>query len=116
MTRNYYVNGETIIKVKGRSDSSIANLTELGLTDHSIRISIINHRLKIRVDSMGDAPPESQFMGAQATVNMTLVHFDSDVSDFCVQESWGNSPAFGQLGHAGSLMGNGLARFAPGGV
>jgi len=54
-------------------------------------------------------------MGAGATVNMTLVHFDRDILDFCVQEAWGSSPAFGALGHAGSLMGNGLPRFAPGG-
>lgn len=116
MTRGYYVNGETMVKVKGRSDSTIANLSELGLTDHSIRIGIQNHRLKIRVDTMGDAPPESQFMGASASVTTVLVHFDSDILDFCIQEGWGSSPAFGQLGHAGSLMGNNKARFAPGGV
>ncbi len=116
MSRNYYVNGETMVKVKGRSDSTIANITELGLTDHSIRIAIQNHRLRIRVDAYGDGPPESQFMGAGATVQMTLVHFDSDVLDFCVQEAWGSTPGFGQMGHAGSLMGNGLPRFGPGGV
>lgn len=110
------VNGETMVKVKGRSDSTIANLSELGLTDQSIRISVESNRLRIRVDAYGDGPPESQFMGASATVNMTLVHFDSDVLDVCIQEAWGSSPALGQLGHAGSLMGNGRARFAPGGV
>lgn len=116
MTRNYYVNGETMIYVKGRTDSIIANRTELGLTDHSISISVDNHRLRIRVDAFGDGPPESQFMGASAMVRTTLVHFDDDILDFCVAEGWGNSPAFGTLGHAGSLMGNGKARFAPGGI
>lgn len=116
MTRSYYVNGESMTYVKGRSDSSLANLTELGLTDQPIAISIKNHRLRIRVDAYGDGPPESQFMGASATVRMTLVHFDRDVLEACIQESWGSSPALGALGHAGSLMGNGKVRFAPGGV
>lgn len=116
MARNYYVEGESMVMVKGRSDSIIANLSELGLTSEPIRISVQNHRLNIRVDAYGDGPPESQFMGAGATIQMTLVHFDKTVLNFCIQEAWGASPAFGALGHAGSLMGNGQPRFGPGGI
>jgi hypothetical protein len=117
MSRGYYVNGETMTYVKGRSDLAlISSRTELGLTDQSIRIQIKTQRLQIRVDAMGDAPPESQFMGASASVSMTLVHFDSAVLDACIQESWGSSPARGQLGHAGSLMGSNKVLFAPGGI
>lgn len=117
MARNYYTNGEQMTYVKGRSDlAAIAARTELGLTDQSIRIGIRTNRLKIRVDAMGDAAPESQFMGASATIAMALVHFDYDVLEACIQESWGSSPAVGALGHAGSLMGNSKALFAPGGV
>lgn len=116
MSRNYYVNGETMVLVKGRSDSIIANLTELGLSQDSITISINSMRKNIRVDAYGDGPPESQFFGAGATIRMNLVHFDSTILDFCLQEAWGSTPAFGTMGHAGSLMGNGLPRFAPGGV
>lgn len=116
MSRNYYLNGETMVYVKGRSDSIIANLTELGLTSESITISVNSYRKNIRVDAYGDGPPESQFFGAGATVQMTLVHFDKDVLNFCLNESWGSTPAFGTMGHAGSLMGNNRARFAPGGV
>lgn len=106
-----------MVYVKGRSDLAvIANLTELGLCSESIHIAVMNERLNIRVDAYGNAPPESQFMGAYARITMTLVHFDKDVLNACVQEGWGSSPAFGQLGHAGSLMGNGKVRFAPGGV
>lgn len=116
MARNYYTNGETMVKVKGRADSSIANLSDLGLCDSPIRIQIMTNRLNIKVDAYGDGPPESQFMGAGAMIYMTLVHFDPDVLEACLQESWGSSPGVGLLGHAGSLMGNGLPRFGAGGV
>lgn len=116
MARNYYINGETMVAVKGRSDSSIANLTNLGLCTDEIQVQVQSHRLAIRVDAYGDGPPESQFMGAGATVVTNLVHFDSDVLEACLQEAWGSSPALGALGHAGSMMGNGLPRFGPGGI
>ncbi len=116
MPRLYYINGETMVKVKGRTDSSIAALSDLGLAEDSITFSINNERDDIRVDAYGNAPPESQAMGAWAEVQMTLVHFDPDVLVACIRESWGSSPGEGMLGHAGSLMGNGLARFGPGGA
>lgn len=116
MARAYYVNGETMILVKGRSDSSIGTLSQLGLCSEPIRIGINYDHLDIRVDAYGNSPPEMQFMGAEATVDMTLVHFDNAVLQACVQESMGSTPAEGQLGHAGSLMGNGLPRFGAGGV
>lgn len=116
MGRNYYVNGETMMKVKGRSDSSIGSLSDLGLNADSVVVQVMNMRLDIIVDAYGKAPPETQFMGAFAECTHTLVHFDRSVLNTCIQEGWGSSPALGQLGHAGSLMGNGLARFAAGGV
>lgn len=105
-----------MVAVKGRSDSSIGTLTNLGLTDSPIQISVEYKTLPIKVDAYGDVPPESQAMGMYAHVSMTLVHFDYEVLMACVREGQGSSPAIGQLGHAGSLMGNGLARFAPGGA
>lgn len=116
MARSYYVNGESMVLVKGRADSAIGTLTQLGLCSDSIEITINSTRKPIRVDAYGDEPPESQFFGAGATVRMTLVHFDYSVLEVCLQESWGSSPAVGAMGHAGSLMGNGLARFGAGGV
>jgi hypothetical protein len=116
MTRAYYVNGETMTLVKGRSDSTINELTELGMSQESISITIQSERRPIIVDAYGGKPPESQFFGAMAAVSMSLVNFDPDILEFCLTESWGSSPGVGQLGHAGALLGNGLARFAPGGV
>lgn len=116
MARQYFVMGESMVLVKGRSDSAIGTLTQLGLCSESIRITIEQERKPIIVDAYGSKPPESQFFGAMARIQMTLVHFDPAVLEVCLQESWGSSPAAGQLGHAGSLMGNGLALFAAGGV
>lgn len=116
MARQFYTNGESMVAVKGRSDSIIGTLTNLGLTDSPIQISVEYKDLPIKVDAYGDVPPESQAMGAYAHISMTLVHFDPTILEFCVQEAVGGAPAAGQLGHAGALFGNGLPRFAPGGA
>jgi hypothetical protein len=115
MARGYVVNAESMIYVKGRSDSAIAALSELGLCTDSIQIQVTSNRKNIRVDAYGDSPPEQQFFGAGANVSFTLVHFDKDVLDECLRLSWGGAPAVGAMGHAGQLMGNNLGRFAPGG-
>lgn len=116
MARGYFVMGEAMTYVKGRADSAIGTLVELGLTSDPIQIQIQTHRRNIRVDAFGDGPPESQFFGAGATIAQTLVHFDKAILNTCLQEAWGSSPAFGTMGHAGSLMGNNLPRFGPGGA
>lgn len=113
MSRAFYVNGESMVLVKGRSDSSIGTLTQLGLTDSPIEILLDYKHLPIDVNAYGYVPPEVQAMGMMARVNMTLVHFDEDILQALVQESLA-APAEGQLGHAGALLGNGAARFAPG--
>src|SRR5678816_1194987 len=110
MARNYFVEGEAMVLVKGRSDSAIANLSQLGLTSDQIVISVEYKHLEIGVNAYGYVPPEMQGMGMFARINMTLVHFDPTVLAACVGEALAGAPAFGQLGHAGALMGNGLAR------
>ena len=116
MSRSYYVEGEAMVLVKGRSDSTIGTLSQLGLCSDSIRIQLDYKHLAIDVDAYGQVPPENQAMGMMARIDMTLVHFDYTVLAACVQEATGGAPAEGQLAHAGALMGNGLARFAPGGA
>lgn len=116
MARNYFVMGETMVAVKGRSDSTIAALSNLGLTSEQIRIGVEYKHLPIQVNAYGQVPPESQGMGMLARVNMQLVHFDESVLNACIQEGLAGAPSIGTLGHAGALMGNGLARFGPGGA
>lgn len=117
MARNWFVNGETLVNVKGRSDSSIGSLSELGLADGPIVIRPNFRHRDITLDAWGsEVPAEVQFMLADVTVEMTLVHIDRDVLDTCILESMAGAPAIGQCRRAGALMGNNLARFAAGGA
>lgn len=114
MARDYYINGETMIYIKGAVDSTYPAVTELGLCDIPIRVSVEYKHLDIKVNAYGEVSPEKQAMGAMARVNISLVHFDRSVLSFLISQSLGGSPAIGQLGHAGFRMGNGVGRFGAG--
>jgi hypothetical protein len=116
MARDFFINGESLVYVKGRADSSIGTLSELGLASGPIVISpVFNHRA-INVNAWGEAPAEMQFMLSEVRVTMTLIHFDRTIMDVCITESMAGAPAIGQLPRAGARMGNNLARFAAGGA
>lgn len=102
----FFINGETMVQVKSNGLSSISNLTQLGLSDMPIRVSLDFKHLDIKVDAWGQMPPEIQFMLAGAVVSMTLVHFDRSVLDECWRLSMGGASAVGTLPRAGSRMGN----------
>lgn len=115
MARNYYINGESMVMVKGGSGSAISETAQLGLSDGPIRISIEFRHKDIQVDAFGgEVPPEVQWMLASATISMTLVHFDIDVLEACIQESMSSSAADGTMSRAGELMGGGVDRFGAG--
>lgn len=113
MGRAFYIEGECMVLVKGPSNSTIGTLSQLGLTSDPIEVVQDYRHLPIDVNAYGQVPPEIQAMGMMARVTMNLVHFDPTVLATCVQLAQ-QAPAEGQLGHAGALMGNGLARFAVG--
>lgn len=116
MSRSFFLNGQTLVLVKGRSDSTIGSLSQLGLTSDQIRITPVFRHTDITVNAWGDAPPEVQFKLAEVRVSMTLVHYDNDVLQTCITESMGGAPDFGALPNAGAFLGNGLPRFSPGGL
>ncbi len=118
MSRAYFINGESMIYVKGRSDSQIGTLSQLGLTDASpIEVNLEFRNLEVQVNAVGgQIPNDIQNMLAAATITMNLVHFDRSVLNVCLQESMAGAPAVGQMPHAGQLMGNGQPRFAPGAI
>lgn len=117
MSRDIAINGEAMVSVKGRSDSSIANLTQLGLAVDAVRLSFEYVQDPIIVDAYGpQIPMDLQVNLASVYISMTLVHYDRDVLAFCVQESFGGGSTEGSLVRAGQRMGNNLPRFAPGGV
>ena len=117
MARSFFINGESLVLVKGRSDGPLGALTQLGLTEDPVRVSIEERHRPIIVNATGEVEPETQFMGASATITMNLIHFDRTVIDYCLMESMGGAPnnTPGQMARAGTTLGNGAARFAAGG-
>lgn len=113
MGRSLYINGEAMVYVKGPAGSAIANLSELGLCEDQARITIHPIHSEIRLDAWGGAPAEVQRMNSFVTVTLRLLQFDADVLAEVVRLTMGGNLE-GRTGRAGPLMGNGLARFAPG--
>lgn len=115
MTRDFFINGETMVSVKGPAGSAISSLTELGLTDEGVvTITPQIFHDKITVDAWGDAPPEIQVRLGILTVSMTLVHFDPAILEECWRLSMGGPATVGMVARAGARMGNNVARFAAG--
>jgi len=107
-TRNFFINGETLVRVRGAVGGPLASVTELGLAEGPIGISMTFHHADIKVDAWGGTegpPPEVQFMGAEATVNMDLVHVDRNVLDYCIAAAMGRT-VIGTLPSAGTRMGS----------
>lgn len=116
MARDFFINGETLVAVKGRADSAIGAIQELGLSSDQITIRPQFRHRPINVEAWGDVEPETQFMLAHVDISFTLIHFDRDILDVCVMESMGGAPAIGTTARAGARLGNNKARFGAGGV
>lgn len=114
MTRAWFVNGETMVAVKGNVNTSIAALTYLGLAVDQVSVTPDFRHQEINVNAWGEIPAEIQWMNGAVMIHMNLVNFDIDVLDICLQESMGGATALGSVGRAGQLMGNNVARFAAG--
>ena len=118
MARDFFINGETLVSVKGRADSAIGTLQELGLSDTHIRVTPDFRHHELFVDSWGEVPVDVQFMGATVTIAMTLIHLDRDVLDACLIESMAGAGAggVGALPRAGQRLGNNKDLLAAGGL
>lgn len=121
MTRGYVIYGESLVTVKGGahlSGFSLGSLTELGLTSDEIRIipRYVHHN--IRVDDFGpEIPPEVLANLIDCTVKMTLINYDADALNVCLQESYGGTRfanGDGTLAPAGTPMGGMNQPFASG--
>ncbi len=105
-----------MVAVKGRSDSAIPSITQLGLSTDPVRVTLdYEHRL-MKVDAWGEAAPDVQQMLGGATITMNLIHFDFAVMRECWRLSMGAPTTEGMFGRAGQRMGNNLPRFAPAGT
>ena len=115
MARAFYVNGESLILVKSRSDSAIATLSELGLTEGPVRITPELRHRDISPDAWGgEIPIDTQWMNGAFQITTDLIHYDAAVLDECLRLSMGNATAVGTVGRAGIRLGGGVARFAVG--
>lgn len=119
MSRDFYINGEALVLVKGMTGTGIATLSELGLAEDRIQVSPRFYHEDIKVNAWGDVPPDVQWKNAEVFVTMSLVHFDPAILDICVRESMAGADSTGTGGagltqRAGLRMGGGVARFATG--
>ena len=114
MPRDYLINGESLVRVRGNTSSSISSLSELGLATDAIQVRPVFKHKDIDVDAWGEAPPEIQFMLAEVIITMNLIHFDNVVLRECLRLSMGGASTEGTLSRAGARMGGGVARFAAG--
>lgn len=93
MARQFVVNGETLVEVRGgchMSGNAIGIVSELGLTEDQITISPIFKYKSIHVNDFGpDIPADMLTMLASVKISMTLVNYDPEVLDICVEESMG---------------------------
>lgn len=117
--RQYMVNGECLVKVKGGGALAQADgeggeeLWELGLSIDEIRIIPRFFHYDIKTDDFGpDVPVNIIWNLADVTIMMTLVHFDDDILDRCISNSMGNgvlgsdgNPNPGKLVAAGTILG-----------
>ena len=114
MSRDYHINGESLVRVKGATGTTIASLSEFGLTTDPVILSPDFKHDDIPVDAWGKGVPEIQFMLAAVTVSMNLIHYDRAVLDECLRLSMGGATTAGLLPRAGTRMGGGVAIGAAG--
>ena len=114
MARDWYINGPSMVSVKGATDTSIDTLTELGLTTDQISVSPTWKQSDMEVNAWWGAPPEVQIQLAMVTITCNLINIDYAILQECIRLSQGGSSAEGTLAIAGALLGNGKARFEAG--
>lgn len=117
MARDFQINGEPMVYVKGQAGSAIASLSELGLCEGPVVVTPNFKHKDIYLDAWGGmdgAPADVQWMLADMTVSMELIHFDRAILNACLALSMGGESTIGQMGRAGTRMGGGNARFVAG--
>jgi hypothetical protein len=121
MPRDFVINGECLVKVKGgqhMSGRAIGDLSELGLSVDAVRITPRFIHADVKCDDFGpDIPAEVRWQLAEVGIRMVLLHYDEDVLDICLRESMGGGNVLGAAGTmspAGRPLGRGLPLLASG--
>lgn len=117
MARDFFISGETLVRVKGSTNGALqtASVQDLGLAEEGIVITPRFVRKEIFIDEFGpEIPVELMSLLADVTVSMTLIQFDPVVLDACLSEAMGgpapegtNTPGnyAGIFKAAGSMLG-----------
>lgn len=121
MSRDFQINGETLVKVKGvgglLAEDGTAGLHELGLAAQGIVVAPRFHHRDVHVDDFGpNCPAEVQWLLAEVSISMLLIHYDRGVLDACIGESMGGTDGgdAGIFAAGGGLpLGGGWPRFNP---
>jgi hypothetical protein len=122
VARQYFINGESMVTVKGSISSLIQSTEQLGLAQDAIQITEVFQHDDIGVDAYGNTPtpnpPDLQIFGAQAFIRMNLVHYDVVILEECIRLSMGGlndgeSVSEGLLARAGTLMGSNQPLYGP---
>lgn len=107
MSRDFIVPGPCMVYVKGedKPGSGLRQRKELGLSEGPIQVSLnIRHKKIMASDYGSEVPAEMLWMLVDATIQMSLVHYDVNVLDDCIKASMaGSSPS--SLNGAGIPMG-----------
>jgi len=115
MARDFFINGESLVLVLGAPATGIGTLQQLGLAVGDVTITPNFKHLDINVDAWGEAPADVQWMLADVTIAMTLVHFDRTVLDTVLALSMGGGQsAVGQMARAGRRLGSNTASLVNG--
>ena len=113
MPRDYYINGEVMVKVRSGANPIGTAGRLLGLCSDSITITPNFRHLDIQPDVWGgdQGPPNDvQWMLADVMISMRLIHFDPTVLSYCVRHSMGaRDGAEGIMARAGTRLGGGGA-------
>lgn len=116
MGRDLFIAGECLVRVKGAAGSTIASLSELGLSEDPITVSVNGNYDDVHADAWGSLTPfEVQYFLSDAYIDMTLVQFDQAILEACIVESQGGAnlgvTGPGIMPRAGTRLGNNAPRF-----
>lgn len=106
MARDFIINGETLVKVKG-AEGAFTNdgPNELGLTVDQVTVVPRWKHLDILADDFGpDIPAELMWNLADVIILMTLIHFDEGVLDRCMAQSMGGAKDDNGVLYAAGIM------------
>lgn len=120
MPRDFVISGEALVTVFGGGalvdTDGNQTLQELGLAAEGIRVVPKYAHKEIHHDAFGpDIPGDIMTQLAEVSIYMTLIHYDTDILDFCMANATGgihnDRPVFpeaGVLAPSGTLLGRGV--------